>query len=300
MGKRGLFIGLCNLDIIYYSDTLMPGDNCKKKITDYRMAVGGPAANAAITFAMLGGEACLYTSVGSSPMGMSVKQMLAELGVKVVDVAERDVECNVSCIHVNTTTGDRTILSGQSGRCVNPEVLSGLEKLIETAAFVLYDGNLPGVESELAEALSRHQKELVLDAGSYKPGFVPCFQVKPTVISSESFADEAGRDVFALDELYGFSYSAQTRGGAPLRYLRETGVCEMPVRSAVAVDTLGAGDIFHGAYCYFKYCKNLPFEKALACAADFASYTVEKCGVVDGIRYGIKNYSFSYTTNTLR
>ena len=165
------------------------------------------------------------------------------------------------------------------------EFLTQLSDFVENCAFVLYDGNLPGVEEELVTQVSRCKRELVLDAGSYKPGFATCFGVAPTVISSESFVDDAGNDVFALNAIHNFNRCAQTRGASSLRYERDGQICEHPVRSAAAVDTLGAGDIFHGAYCYFKYVQNLSFEEALSGAADVASYTVEKRGVIDGLLY---------------
>ncbi len=282
----GLFVGLCNLDIVYYSDSPMPSDNSKKKIIEYITAIGGPAANAALTYSLLGGEAYLVCAVGNSPMGQMVKQMLAEYGVKVIDLAT-DIECNcnVSCIHVNTGNGDRTILSGQSVKGVMQEALSILSTLAERCHFVLYDGNLPGVEEELVAQLTAFHKELVMDAGSFKDGFPTCFAMKPTVISSEGFVDGEQKDVFKLNQIHDFTHTAQTRGARSIRYEKDGHIQELPVRSAIAVDTLGAGDILHGAYCYFKYVQGLPFEEALSKASEFASYTVEKRGVVAGIEY---------------
>lgn len=282
----GLFVGLCNLDMVYYSDSSMPADNSKKKVSEYITAIGGPAANAALTYSLLGGEAYLVCAVGSSAMGQMVKQMLEELRVNVIDIAEdMECSCNVSCIHVNTSNGDRTILSGQCGKNVTQQDLTILSTLVEKCHFALYDGNLPGVEAELVQQLKAFHKELVVDAGSYKEGFPTCFATKPTVISSESFRDPEVRDVFELNKIYKFAHSAQTRGSQPIRYEKDGQIQELSVRPAVAVDTLGAGDIFHGSYCYFKYLKNMPFEEALFYAAEFASYTVEKRGVVAGIQY---------------
>lgn len=282
----GLFVGLCNLDIVYYSDSPTPVDNSKKKITEYITALGGPAANAALTYSLLGGEAYLVCAVGSSAMSQMVKQMLAEYGVNVIDLAEdMACNCNVSCIHVNTSNGDRTILSGQSGKNVAQQDLSILSKLIECCHFALYDGKLPGVEEELLLQLKRFHKELVIDAGSFKDGFPTCFAMEPTVISSEGFVDSGQRDVFELHKTYHFAHCAQTRGARTIRYEKDGQIRELPVRYANAVDTLGAGDIFHGAYCYYKYLKNISFEEALSCAAEFASYTVERRGVVAGIQY---------------
>ena len=228
----------------------------------------------------------MVCAVGSSAMGQMVKQMLAEYGVKVIDLAEKqECNCNVSSIHVNTSNGDRTILSGQSGKNVTQQDFTILSKLAESCHFALYDGNLPGVEDTLVQQLKRFHKELVIDAGSFKDGFSTCFAMKPTVISSEGFADSEQKDVFELHKIYHFAHCAQTRGARSIRYERDGHIRELPVRHAPAVDTLGAGDICHGAYCYYKYLKNMSFEEALSCAGEFASYTVEKRGVVAGIQY---------------
>ena len=282
----GLFVGLCNLDIVYYSDSPMPEDNSKKKITDFAVAIGGPAANAAITYSLMGGEAYLLCAIGSSQMGTMIKSMLAEYQVNVIDIAEEESSsCNISCIHVNTANGDRTIISGQSGKGLNTDKLSLLPSLVEKCHFALYDGNLLGVENALVQQLTHFHKELVLDAGSFKDGFPTCFAMRPTVISSEGFVDKEQRDVFELSKIYGFAHSAQTRGANTIRYENTGQILEIPVRSATAVDTLGAGDIFHGAYCYFNYVQNLSFEGALSSASRFASYSVEKRGVVAGIEF---------------
>ena len=282
----GLFVGLCNLDIAYYSDSPMPEDNGKKKVGDFAVAIGGPAANAAITYSLMGGEAKLFCAIGSSQMGMMMKNMLAQYGVHVIDIWENQVSnCNISSIHVNTANGDRTILSGQSGRDMHTDCLIQLESLAEKCRFALYDGNLPGVEEMLVQQLTHFHKELVLDAGSFKDAFPTCFAMRPTVISSEGFVDKEQRDVFELSKIYGFVHSAQTRGAYTIRYEKTGQILELPVRSATAVDTLGAGDIFHGAYCYFKYVQNLSFEEALSSASRFASYSVEKRGVVAGIEF---------------
>lgn len=286
MKSPGLFVGLCNLDIVYYSDRSMPEDNDKKKITEYLIAIGGPAANAALTYSLLGGEAYLLCAIGGSAMGQMVKQMLETLQVKVIDlVKEETCACNISCIHVNTTNGDRTILSGQSEKSIPKQEAAVISKLVGICDFVLYDGNLTGVEEHLVHQLAKCEKELVLDAGSFKEGFPTCFAIQPTVISSEGFRDRENRDVFELNDVYRFIHCAQTRGAQSIRYEKDGSLQELPVRKAVAVDTLGAGDILHGAYCYYKYVKKMAFEEALSYASKFASYTVEKRGVVAGIQY---------------
>ena len=45
---RGLFVGLCTKDVIFYTDDL-PAQNHKAKTESFATYIGGPAANAAIT-----------------------------------------------------------------------------------------------------------------------------------------------------------------------------------------------------------------------------------------------------------
>ena len=48
MIKSGLFVGLITLDLIYLADS-PPKNNQKLVATDYTVAAGGPATNAAVT-----------------------------------------------------------------------------------------------------------------------------------------------------------------------------------------------------------------------------------------------------------
>jgi len=74
--------GLTGLDSIYYVDGI-PKENNKIKTHDYKSFIGGPAANAAITFSLLGGEAILITYLGNSQIAMSIKEELTSLyGIK--------------------------------------------------------------------------------------------------------------------------------------------------------------------------------------------------------------------------
>ena len=53
---RGLFVGLVTLDLIYLANSA-PQNNQKIVATDYTVAAGGPATNAAVTFSHLGNQA---------------------------------------------------------------------------------------------------------------------------------------------------------------------------------------------------------------------------------------------------
>ena len=286
---KGAFVGLCGLDAVYYGVDCMPEENSKKKINDYSIAIGGPAANAAITYAKLGGEAYLVTRIGDSLEGTLLKSKLKELNIRVIDLdaGNKSSNCNISFVYVNKTNGTRTIFSGQSSpsNCCSVD----FEDIIKKADFVLYDGNLPQAEGQMIRHIDYYDKDLVIDAGSYKQGCSECFYRATAVISSETFMDLEGNDIFDLQRKYGLSYVAKTRGEKSIIYNDCQVIGEIDIPSVKVVDSLGAGDVIHGAFCYFFYVKKLKFDKALEMASQVATLGVTQKGVVNGLDYAISN-----------
>ena len=108
---KGLFVGLCTTDIVYYADTF-PEENKKIKVNDYARYIGRPAANAAITYALLGGEATLATCLGSSFESKVMIEELQTYGVNVLNYSTQSMLPNTASILISKN-GERTIISGQ-------------------------------------------------------------------------------------------------------------------------------------------------------------------------------------------
>ena len=64
----GIFVGLSTIDVVYGVDEF-PAANTKVAAHSQEVFVGGPATNAAVTFAQLGGEPALVTAVGRNTLG---------------------------------------------------------------------------------------------------------------------------------------------------------------------------------------------------------------------------------------
>ena len=289
--KKGLFVGLCTKDILYYTDEL-PAHNHKAKTEDFAVYIGGPAANAAITYAVLGGDATLATCLGDSMESRAMIEELADYGVKVLNYSEYDTLPNTACIVVSGD-GKRTILSGQHRFDVNREYdLSDYD-------FVLFDCNQQEISLDILAGLDAtagkgaEGKPIVLDAGSFKPNIEKFLEKADIVIASEDFADASGNNLFAMD--FGTTHKAMTRGEKPILYLgTETEQnapsvlqekIEIPVEPVTAVDTLGAGDIFHGAFCYGYFEREYSCEEALRFAGIVASESVKYRGPREWIKY---------------
>lgn len=267
--KKGLFVGLCTKDILYYTDDL-PVHNHKSKTDDFATYIGGPAANAAITYAALGGDATLATCLGDSAESRAMIAELNGYGVKVLNYSEYETIPNTACIVVSSD-GKRTILSGQHTFEVNRAYD------LTSYDFALFDCNQQEISLDILSVFgASEEKKVVLDAGSLKPNIEKFLERADIVIASEDFKDEAGNTIFELS--CNAAHKAITRGEKPILYGEKEFLEEIPVEKVDAVDTLGAGDIFHGAFCYGYFKKGYSCEEALVFAGKVASESVKYRG----------------------
>lgn len=259
---NGVFIGLTTMDSVYYISDY-PENNTKAKTNHYRCQVGGPAANAAITYALLGGKATLFTCLGSSRQAVEISQILSDYGVEVINCADDDTLPCTAAITVDRL-GNRTIVSGQHRfqRIHFP--------VPENPDFCLFDLN----QQELSlKMLGNISCPVVLDAGSFKENTEMFLEKADYVISSESFRNPSGQNVLEMEILKGKEV-AVTRGEKDI--LLRASVVAVP--SVECVDSLGAGDIFHGAFCFARFELQKDFRDALEFAARIASESVKQEG----------------------
>ncbi|MFF7051461.1 PfkB family carbohydrate kinase [Streptomyces griseorubiginosus] len=248
-GPVGLFVGLCTLDVVQLVDHV-PDSNEKLTAREQVVAAGGPAANAAVTFGRLGGTARLLTGIGAHPLGVAVAADLGRLGVDVVDLAAGSADPPaVSSILVTASSGDRAVASTNAvGRRLSPP--AGLDALVADCDIVEFDGH----HAELAVATARVARaagrRTVLDGGSWKPSTEELLASIDVAVCSADFrppGTEGPEDVLRFLRERGVAWSAVSRGERPILWAGgdRSGTVEVPaVRVA---DTLGAGDVLHGA-----------------------------------------------------
>jgi sugar/nucleoside kinase (ribokinase family) len=226
--------GLATVDLLYTVDRI-PGVDEKAQATSVEVAAGGPAANAAITAALLGAEVTLVSAVGAHPLGALIRDDLDRYGVRLVDAAAgRAGPPPVSAITVLAATGQRTIVSRNAG-----DLAAGVpvDPDLAGADAVLVDGHHPA----LAVAAARAGRPLVVDAGSWRPVFADVLPHALVVACSAAF--RAPDPVL----LAAVPHVAVTDGPRPVRWHSGPAAGAVPVPAVAAVDTAGAGDVFHGA-----------------------------------------------------
>lgn len=249
-----LFAGLCTLDVLQAVERA-PGPNEKVTALDQAVAAGGPAANAAVTFAHLGGDVTLVTGVGRHPLAAGVRADLGRARVRIEDAAaDDDRPPPVSSIVVTAATGDRSVVSrNAAGRSLDPP--RELPSLVSGARAVLIDGHHPALADAVAEEARSRGVLCVLDGGSWKDNtarLLPCVDV---AVCSADFRPPGTSDATdaVLEFLLraGVRWAAVTDGPRPVAWAGPDGRSgTVPVPSAEVVDTLGAGDVFHGAFTY--------------------------------------------------
>lgn len=232
----------------------LPEMDTKLEIKSLAVQGGGPTATALVTLARLGMKTALIAAVGDDVPGRVAMAELEREGVDVGAVTCRGgASSQCAFILVDEPTGKRTVLwtRGSLGYLSAAEVDSGL---ILSAKCVLVD-DLEVEAQERAAALAAEAGiPVVMDAGTFRDGVDKVIPNVTHLVASETFPRSAtgiedkqaaakamldmGPEVVVVT-LGPEGCLAVDRGGRKI---------ERPGFEIDAVDTTGAGDVFHGAY----------------------------------------------------
>jgi sugar/nucleoside kinase (ribokinase family) len=275
---RGLFVGMTTLDLIYLAEAL-PHPNQKVVAIDALTAAGGPATNAAVAFQSLGNQALLLSILGRHPITQLIRADLEPLGLQLCDLAPDSIASPpVSSIIVTQATAERAVISINATRLLADPTGFNWEQLLPID-IVLLDGHQLAMSAVVAAQARAAGIPVVLDGGSWKPGLETILAEVDYAICSANFQPPAcasSAEIWDYLSDCGIEHIAITHGEHPIAYLSRGQRGQIPVPSIDAIDTLGAGDIFHGAFCHFV--PYLDFTAALEQAARVAARACESFG----------------------
>lgn len=276
---HGLFIGLTTLDVIYHVDGL-PHPNQKIVAEDYDIAAGGPATNAAVAFQHLGQgqhDSTLLSGIGSHALGSILRSDIQTCGLTHWDLhPQRSEPPPTSSILVTQASGDRAVVSLNAARAQasSDRIPDPLWTAIDnhTIDVVLIDGHQMAVSAAIAPRAKQAKIPIVIDGGSWKPGFEKVLPWADYAICSANFQPPQGstpedRRRYLID--LGIPHIIVTHGDRPIQWWHGDRLQDIPVPTIQPVDTLGAGDIFHGAFCHFILTESVEtaLHQAAQCAA---------------------------------
>jgi sugar/nucleoside kinase (ribokinase family) len=248
-----LLAGLCTVDVVQrVAELPAPGEKVQSLSVD--VAAGGPATNAAVTVAALGGSATLLTILGAHPLAELARADLDACGVAVVDVLpEHPHPPSVSAVAVRDRDGERTVVSRNAGHFLPKVPTLRLGHFREKVRVVLVDGHYPQLALGVAKWARARGIPVVLDAGSWKPVLDELLPLVDIAACSAHF-----RVPGATLHERGVPTVITTAGPGPVRWSTTTASGEVLVPEVTVRDTLGAGDVWHGALAYGAGCYDIP------------------------------------------
>ena len=163
-----ILVGLSTVDIVYAVEEF-PVANSKIAALSQELYIGGPATNASIAIAHLGGRATLVTAVGKHALAGAITAEIKQHSVNLIDLNPGFAGIPVlSSICVNRL-GERNVVSANATR-VNVPLARVDEAALAKAALVLVDGHYMQACQEWARAARTQGIPVVLDGGSWKEG----------------------------------------------------------------------------------------------------------------------------------
>jgi sulfofructose kinase len=266
--NRLLVVGVAVIDDVHRLPAL-PEGGAKHRSQGYARIGGGCAANAAVGAARLGGEVTLMTRMGNDAAGDDLAAMLIEAGIR--PAFARGGRTSVSAVMIEPA-GERMIVNfGGADLPGDPPEMPDFDT-------VLTDCRWPeAAEAALVAARARGVPS-VIDGEKFVP------ERLAAMASHVVFSAPGLRDFAGADDLSAALAATAARLPGRVGYtdgpdgVRWAGGQHVPAPRVHAVDTLGAGDLWHGAFAL-----GLARGEGLDAASEFANRAAAlKCARAGG------------------
>src|ERR1700688_1231212 len=254
IAPRILCIGMPVRDLTFRVRGVPPRGS-KENATHFEEICGGNALNAAIGIVRLGGRASICGPMGDvrDTSDRYILDKLAHEGIETKHVVHMPgLVTPISAIMIDPS-GERTIVTFR-----DPELwkvsLPPIETLLDDCAAILTESRCAEFCTDLCAEAVRRGIPVIVDvdrAMSLREGLLNASS--HLVFSSEPLQETAGvaeggeawKKIAKLTP----SFLAGTRGAQGTIWLDEQGTLQQtPAFPVHTVDTLGAGDVFHGAF----------------------------------------------------
>jgi sulfofructose kinase len=280
---RILCIGIPVRDLTFRVNTV-PGPGSKENATSLDEICGGNALNAAIGIVRLGGRASLCGPMGDVREASSqfIFEKLAHEGIETNHLVRMPgLMTPMSAVMVEPH-GERTIVTFR-----DPELwkvkLPDTDTLLDDCAAILTESRCSDFCSDLCAEALRRGIPVIVDVDRAMPPHAGLFKASShLVFSNEPLQETAGvaDDAEALKKVAKLTsaFLAGTRGPKGTIWLDENGaIQETPAFPVQAVDSLGAGDVFHGAFA-LALTENQELRQALRFASAAAALKCTRFG----------------------
>lgn len=246
-----LTVGVAVIDIVMSVDAL-PRKPEKYRARDAAIVGGGCAANAAVAVARLGGRSLIAARTGQDQIGDMIVAGLEAEGVDCAQVRRiKGGRSSFSSIYVDAA-GDRQIVNFRD-MTLSFDASWLAERIPDNVDAILADTRWPQGAAVAMEAARDRGIPGILDAEA------PVREAERALrlASHVAFSAQGLRDLTGLDDLDGALEMAReetaawvcvTDGAAGVTFFEDGQRAHEPAFPVDVVDTLGAGDVWHGAF----------------------------------------------------
>ncbi len=262
-----------------------PEENLKYAINYIVESGGGPSGNGAYLLSKWGLSSSYIGILGEDHYGKRILEEFNDVGVDTSMIKiEKNYSTPYSTIIVNLNNGSRTIVNYRVPKDDFDIDITRLKKI--NPKVILLDGHELKTSLKALELFPR--AKTILDAGSVRENTLVLAEKVDYLIASERFALKyCEMDSIKREEDYNICINKMknlnqgniiiTLGERGLIYEEQGEIEKIDAFEVNAVDTTGAGDIFHGAFAYglikeYSLIHNLKF------ASMAAALSVEKLG----------------------
>lgn len=254
ISPRILCIGMPVRDLTFNTPGV-PGRGSKENATGFDEICGGNALNAAIGIVRLGGRASICGPMGDAKETSSrfIFEQMAHEGIETKHLIHMPgLVTPISAVMIDPS-GERTIVTFRDPKLWQVK-LPDFDTLLDDCHAILTESRCAEFCTDLCAEAVRRGIPVIVDvdrAMSLREGLLNAST--HLVFSSEPLqetADESddGQALLKISRLTK-SFLAGTRGPRGTIWLDEHGkLQETPAFPVHTVDTLGAGDVFHGAF----------------------------------------------------
>lgn len=260
-----------------------PTENIKYRIERHIECGGGPASNGAYLLAKWGMDTTIASVIGNDYYGDRIVEEFTKIGADTTYLEQKEEhKTSSSYIIANMSNGSRTVLTSKD------KAIKRLSNDVTVKAdVILVDGEHP--ETALQVLNDNPDAMSVLDAGRVNENTKAIGKLVKYFVCSKDFAEEFCESKIDYTDLNTLIYCYEK-----LKAYFKTNVIitleskgtftfidgkyeQIPSITVKAVDSTGAGDIFHGAFTYF-ISNNYPLREAIRYASITGGISVTRIG----------------------